>query len=254
MKSRSITERERRLLASVASEYEKRGYEVKLRPTVGDMPEFMAGFEPDLIAIREDESVVVEVKARKEFQNEEAIATIEAALRNRPGWRFELIIDGSESEHGRLLGASEIGVSLEEANELQQAGHVVAAWLLLWSATEGILRLLATRERVEVAVAAVDGADRVRAAGDVEDTGRERGHAAAERAHADRGRAVVEGHRARRQRTRGTRARHRRRERDAGPEASCCWSRRSGWWWASPWTPSPSGCSTCWSVKLLSPP
>jgi hypothetical protein len=94
--------------------------------------------------------VVVKVKARKKLQNEQTLAAMEAALRNRPGWRFELIIDGSESDLGPLLGAPQIGTSLEEANELQQKGHVVAAFLLLWSATEGILRLLATRENVEL--------------------------------------------------------------------------------------------------------
>ncbi len=150
MKSTSVTERERRRLASVASEYEQKGYEVKLHPTAGDLPEFLVGLEPDLIATANGESVVVEVKARNEFQNEPTVAAIEAALRNRPGWRFELIIDGSGSEDGRLLGAPQIGTSLEEANELEQRGHVVAALLLLWSATEGILRLLAARENVEL--------------------------------------------------------------------------------------------------------
>ncbi len=150
MKSASTTDRDNRLLMSVASEYEKKGYQVKLRPTAGDLPAFLAGFEPDLIAVGTDESVVVEVKARKEFEDEQAVAAIEAVLRNRQGWRFELIIDGSESERGRLLGTSQIGTSLEEANELQQEGHVVAALLLLWSATEGILRQLATRENVEL--------------------------------------------------------------------------------------------------------
>ena len=150
MKSTSVTERERRRLASVASEYEQKGYEVKLHPTAGDLPEFLVGLEPDLIATANGESVVVEVKAWNEFQNEPTVAAIEAALRNRPGWRFELIIDGSGSEDARLLGAPQIGTSLEEANELEQRGHVVAALLLLWSATEGILRLLAARENVEL--------------------------------------------------------------------------------------------------------
>jgi len=150
MKSTSVTERERRRLASVASEYEQKGYEVKLHPTAGDLPEFLVGLEPDLIATANGESVVVEVKARNEFQNEPTVAAIEAALRNRPGWRFELIIDGSGSEDAHLLGAPQIGTSLEEANELEQRGHVVAALLLLWSATEGILRLLAARENVEL--------------------------------------------------------------------------------------------------------
>jgi hypothetical protein len=150
LKPTSVTEHECRRLASVASEYENRGYEVKVQPTSGDVPEFLVGLEPDLIATGNGESVVVEVKARKELGNEQAIAAMEAALRDRPGWRFELIIDGSDSEHGRSLGAPQIGTSLEEANELQQGGHVIAALLLLWSATEGILRLLAAREDVDL--------------------------------------------------------------------------------------------------------
>lgn len=47
---RSTSERERRRLDSVASEYRERGYEVKVRPTAADLPDFMVGFEPDLIA------------------------------------------------------------------------------------------------------------------------------------------------------------------------------------------------------------
>jgi REase_AHJR-like len=144
------TERERRRLDSVASEYQERGYEVKVRPAAADLPDFMVGFEPDLIARGNGESVVVEVKARNEFENNREVAAIEALVRNRPGWRFELIIDGLDSDEGSLLGPHQIETSLEEANELQMRGHVVAGLLLLWSATEGILRLLAEREKVEL--------------------------------------------------------------------------------------------------------
>jgi REase_AHJR-like len=147
---RSTSERERRRLDSVASEYQERGYEVKVRPAAADLPDFMVGFEPDLIARGNGESIVVEVKARTEFKNNREVAAIEAVVRNRPGWRFELIIDGLDSEEGSLLGPHQIETALEEANELQMRGHVVAGLLLLWSATEGILRLLAEREKVEL--------------------------------------------------------------------------------------------------------
>jgi hypothetical protein len=130
-------------VVSVASEYEKRGYQVTLEPAAGEMPEFLVGFDPDLIATGHGESVVVEVKAREDLENGQAIAAMEAALQGRPGWRFELVIDGSDSEHKRSLGPPQIGSSLEEANELQREGHEVAALLLMWAATEGILRLLA---------------------------------------------------------------------------------------------------------------
>jgi hypothetical protein len=146
----STSERESRRLASVASEYRERGYEVTVQPRAADLPDFMAGFHPDLIATGNGESIVVEVKARNEFENHREVTAIEAALRNRPGWRFELIIDGLDSERGSLVGPHQIENSLEEADELQVRGHVVAALLLLWSATEGTLRLLAAREKVEL--------------------------------------------------------------------------------------------------------
>ena len=121
-----------------------------MQPAPADIPEFLAGFEPDLIATGKAESVVVEVKARNELQDEQVVAGIEAALRNRPGWRFELVIEGWDSEDGRLLTVPQIGALIEEANELQQRGQLVAALLLLWSAAEGILRLLAAREDIEL--------------------------------------------------------------------------------------------------------
>jgi REase_AHJR-like len=154
MRSASITERERQRLARVASDYEAQGYDVKLLPSPDEMPEFLASFEPDLIAIGKGESVVVEVKARKELENLQPVAVMEAAIRNQPGWRFELIIDGMGRGQEPLLRMPQITTSIEEASQLQQSGHVVAALLLVWSAAEGILRLLATRENIELESAA----------------------------------------------------------------------------------------------------
>jgi hypothetical protein len=132
--STSVTEHASRRLASVAAEYENRGYKVRLQPAAADVPEFLGGFEPDLIAIGNGESVVVEVKAGKElFETQQSITAMEAAVRGRPGWRFELVIDGSNPELGRSLAAPQIETSIKEANELQRGGHVVAALLLLWS-------------------------------------------------------------------------------------------------------------------------
>jgi hypothetical protein len=80
--------------------------------------------------------VIVDVKSRGDVEDQPVVAEIEAALRNRPG--------------GRLLSAPEITAALEQANELQQRGYFVPALLPLWSATEGVLRLLAARENVEL--------------------------------------------------------------------------------------------------------
>jgi hypothetical protein len=134
----------------IAADYHARGYEVKVHPRSGDLPAFLTGFEPDLIVVGNGEIVVVEVKTRGELTKAPVLDPLEIALQNRPGWRFELVIDGTEPEFRETLSAAQIRASLEEAGELQRRNHSAAALLLLWSATEGALRLLANRENVEL--------------------------------------------------------------------------------------------------------
>ena len=94
----TISESDRQRLADIvseiASEYEGQGYEVKLQPTPADLPDFLKDFRPDLIATGKNETVVVEVKTRDGLRNAHSVAALESALRDRPGWRFELIMKG----------------------------------------------------------------------------------------------------------------------------------------------------------------
>ena len=71
-------------------------------------------------------------------------------FKERTGWRFELIIDNNESETQPVLDLNQISEAIQEASHLEQEGHVVAAFLLLWSVTEGLLRYIANREQVDL--------------------------------------------------------------------------------------------------------
>jgi hypothetical protein len=148
MNSSPVSEREHRRLARVASEYRERGYEVKLQPPPTGLPDFLRGLQPDLVATGRGESVVVEITERNEFDSEQGVRTIEAAVRDRPGRRFELIIVGSEFDRGPEAPAAQISRWINQANELEESGHIVAGLLLLWSATEAVLRLLADRQEL----------------------------------------------------------------------------------------------------------
>jgi Holliday junction resolvase-like predicted endonuclease len=139
---------ERNRLERIAADYQSRGYDVAIQPRRTDLPDFLAGFEPDLIASSKGENIIVEVKTRGELQNVSSVAALEAALQNRPGWRFELVIDGTTTEIRQTLSPAQIWASLQEAADLEQRKHPTAALLLLWSAVEGTLRLLAKRENV----------------------------------------------------------------------------------------------------------
>jgi hypothetical protein len=96
------------------------------------------------------ERIVVEVRTRGELKDMQVLAALESALQDRPGWSFELIIEGTGIEARETLNSSQIRAALEEAMELQQHAHPAAALSLLWSATEGALRLLASRESVKL--------------------------------------------------------------------------------------------------------
>lgn len=143
-------ESERQRLTDIAREYEAQGYEIKLQPPSSELPEFLSSFQPDLIAIGKGETVVVEVKSRSELQRDDSTTDLERVLSDRPGWRFELIIEGSGTERPETVGTSQIRAALGEADELQQTNHLTAALLLLWSGSEGALRQLAMRENVEL--------------------------------------------------------------------------------------------------------
>lgn len=137
-------------LTDIACEYEAQGYEVKVQPAPGELPDFLSTFEPDLIATGKGETVVVEVKSRSELGQGYSATALESALSNRPGWRFELIIEGSAMERPQTVGANQIRSTLDEADELQRNNHLAAALLLLWSGSEGALRQLAMNENIEL--------------------------------------------------------------------------------------------------------
>ncbi|QSJ15792.1 hypothetical protein JYQ62_28940 [Nostoc sp. UHCC 0702] len=55
---------EEKRLQSIAREYRKKGYQVLLHPSRSELPDFLSSFSLDMIAIGDNESVVVEVKSK----------------------------------------------------------------------------------------------------------------------------------------------------------------------------------------------
>jgi hypothetical protein len=101
---------------SVAREYRKRGYEVVEQPQGDGLPPFLRGFAPDLIAMKDDDRAVVEIKTAEGLRGSNEIRELAAVIEAHAGWRFELISLGrrkdtdlealSESGLEHLLGAA----------------------------------------------------------------------------------------------------------------------------------------------------
>jgi REase_AHJR-like protein len=141
----------RQKLQEIAAEYEARGYEVLVEPRPEQLPEFLAGFRPDLVARGPNESVVVEVKVGTQTAASERFRELAETIQRQPGWRFSLVVIDPRSDEVApptqpLLARQEIVDRLGRANELLKTGATDAAFLLMWVAVEALLRHIATRE------------------------------------------------------------------------------------------------------------
>jgi REase_AHJR-like len=140
---------ETRRVQELAREYRDKGYQVTVEPGPGQLPEPLARFRPDLVARKADDLVVIEVKAREALPDQE-LQDLAKAVREQPGWRFELVL--LKPEPGppgtRAWSAKDVGMGLRQAEAILNSGFPEAALLLAWSAAEATLRLLAAKERL----------------------------------------------------------------------------------------------------------
>lgn len=150
----TLTELEERETRRVAEELRQKGYRVVLAPHASDIPAFLGEFVPDLLAFREGDNLVVEVKGASVKNLERVVESIE----REPGWTFVLVVpplSGTEADEIGFEEPSEIRKRLDDPAKLYADGQKVAAILLAWAVFEA-----AARRRV-----AVDGSDPARALG-----------------------------------------------------------------------------------------
>jgi uncharacterized protein YutE (UPF0331/DUF86 family) len=141
----------RQKLQEIAAEYEAHGYEVLVEPRPEQLPQFLAGFHPDLVARGPNDSVVVEVKVGTQTAASERFRELAETIQRQPGWRFSLVVIDPRSDEVApptqpLLDRQEIVDRIGRANELLKTGATDAAFLLMWVSVEALLRHIATRE------------------------------------------------------------------------------------------------------------
>jgi hypothetical protein len=146
--------RERRKIREVAREYRRAGYEVLVDPAGPQVPAFLGDYRPDLIAVGDRESVVIEVKSTRGFDRSEANREIAARVATEPGWRFELVVTGPR--RGRQIEEQTpwdlpvVDGYLEQVRKLLEGQDREAAFLLLWANAEALLRRVALMEGVPI--------------------------------------------------------------------------------------------------------
>jgi hypothetical protein len=137
------------LVARIADDYRDRGYRVELDAQLP--PEFgLPNHRADLIAFGPVENVVVEVKRRAYLATDLDVGPLAASIAQRPGWRFELVLEGDPAQLPSMDAVQEQDLGeavaqLERAREIAAAGFEDAAMLTAFSAGEAIMRRLLER-------------------------------------------------------------------------------------------------------------
>jgi HEPN domain-containing protein len=148
MNQKSDRRSDTEVLNEVADRYRAEGFRVSVRPSSNALPEGLREFEPDILATRGAERVLVEVKRGKSSSDLPRALSLMTQRAQSMGWRVDLV---SEPERESPTWPRARREELQDDSlRLLEEGHREAAVLLASSALEGTLRALASRNRVEV--------------------------------------------------------------------------------------------------------
>jgi hypothetical protein len=135
---------EREAIKQYADWYSEQGYQVSVAPPPRELPEFLRTLAPDIIAHRNGEHVVVEIKTSSPASFEQ-VQRLARALEHRAGWKLQVVYadlpDPEWAPPPRLPNTADLLTRLdfldgaregEDRNRLQ--------FLLLWSIIEAAAR------------------------------------------------------------------------------------------------------------------
>ena len=81
----------------IAKRYEDRGYAVTLEPPSAAIPFSIGKYNPDILATKGDEHIIIEVKTAGARVDPEAYVRLGEEIHQHPGWQF-LLVTVAESE------------------------------------------------------------------------------------------------------------------------------------------------------------
>jgi hypothetical protein len=132
------SEMERRIAEMLTN----RGYTVSAEPDPSGLPFDLGGYQPDLLAVRGEEALIIEVKGSAQRMPIDRYRDIAEVVSSQPGWRFVLMTseDVAPPNELHLLSWNDIANRCLDGERLCKAGQPEAGLLLLWTAMEAALR------------------------------------------------------------------------------------------------------------------
>jgi hypothetical protein len=141
---------------SLAEQYSRAGFQVSVEPDDSALPFDLGGYQPDLIATKNDTGVIVEVKPSSARIPVERFQALAEEVARHPGWRFLLVTPddiGPESipgTPGEFPSWQQLKDSAEHARRLVETGEYEPALLYLWGIFEGALRKRAAEAPIPI--------------------------------------------------------------------------------------------------------
>jgi hypothetical protein len=134
---------ERAAIRQYADWYAQQGYQVSVDPAPRDLPEFLRTLAPGLIARRNGENIVVEIKTSSPASFEK-VQRLARALEHRAGWKLQVVyVDLPDPEWqppSRLPEAAELLARLDALDSTDEGDKGHLQFLLLWSIIEAAAR------------------------------------------------------------------------------------------------------------------
>jgi hypothetical protein len=118
-------------LRRVARVYTEQGYQVTLRPTAAQLPDFARDFKVEILARRGDGGVIASVKKnRGGMAADQEMPRYAEVTGEQPGWRYDFTIleaeppGAREARGAQDFSGDDINKTLAEAEEMAHLGFV----------------------------------------------------------------------------------------------------------------------------------
>jgi hypothetical protein len=134
-----------KIAIQVAKELERDGYSIILTPTPECIPFSLEGYNPDILATKGEEHLIIEIKSREFPEDAKRFRKVVEIVEKHPGWRFLIkTFAGRSSEQERVATApiplSLIEQYLNRADGIISAGSGELSIPYLWNAVVALLR------------------------------------------------------------------------------------------------------------------
>ncbi len=144
-------------LEQAAKEFADNGYRVTLEPSSAELPFDLGNYKPNLIAIKDGEGVILEVKGNRHTRlSIDRYQEISETIASHQGWKFILVTlnDVNErivpSEKKDLPSWNDLFSRFEKIDGLFRGGLLEPILLYLWSTIEAALRKRAITQKIPI--------------------------------------------------------------------------------------------------------